>query len=67
MQGLLTFILYCKVLHVSTMRMLYNISIGENIFALKMNMLYTCSHSSVQMGTLTDNLSAKVIISDLLV
>ena len=45
--------------------MLHNISMGENIFASKMNMLHTCSHSSVQMGTLTDNLSAKVIITDL--
>ena len=50
---------------ISTLRMLYNISIGEKYFALKMNMLHTCIHSSVQMGTLTDNLSAKAIITDL--
>ena len=41
--------------------------LGQNIFASQMNMLYTCYHWSVQMETLIDNLSAKVIIIDLLV
>ena len=39
--------------------------LGKNVFASKMNMLHTYSQSSVQMGTLTDNLSAKAIIIDL--
>ena len=51
--------------HIPTSRVLYNISIGENIFASKIIMLHTWSHSSVQMETLTDNLSAKTIITDL--
>ena len=40
--------------------------LGQNIFALQMNMFYICSHSSTQMETLIDNLSAKAIIIDLL-
>ena len=41
--------------------------LGWNIFALKTNMVYTCYHSSAQMETLIDNVSAKAIIIDLLV
>ena len=64
MQGLL--ILYFIVKYcILNSRILYNISIGENIFASQMNMQYTCSHSSAQMETLTDNLSAKAVIIDL--
>ena len=48
-----------------TSRILYNISIGAKYFALQTNILYTCSYLSVQMETLTDNLSAKAIIIDL--
>ena len=40
---------------------------GQNIFSLQMNMFYIFSHSSTQMETLTDNLSAKAIIIHLLV
>ena len=64
MWGLLILYFIAKY-HVPTSRMLYDISIGENIFVLETNMLYTCSHLSVQMGTLTDNFSAKAIIIDL--
>ena len=63
MWGLLVLYFIVKY-HIPTSKMLYNIS-GENIFALKKNMLYTCSHPSGQMGTLIDNLSAKEIIIDL--
>ena len=41
--------------------------LGQNIFSLKTNMLYMCSHSSTKMETLLDNLSVKAIIIDLLV
>ena len=41
--------------------------LGQNIFSLKMNMFYMCSHSSTQMETLLDNLPVKAIITDLLV
>ena len=41
--------------------------LGQNIFALQMNMFHICFYSITQMRTLIDYLSAKAIIVDLLV
>ena len=41
--------------------------LGQNIFASQMNIFHICFYSSTQVGTLIDYLSAKVIITDLLV
>ena len=47
---------------------LYNISIGAKYFCfINKYVLHMFSFLTVQMGTLTDNLSAKAIIIDLLV
>ena len=40
--------------------------LGQNVFPVKMNMFYMCSHLSAQMETLLDNFSVKAIIIDLL-
>ena len=57
-----------SVISCSNMKECYVTSLlGQNIFALQMNMLHTCYHSSAQMETLIDNVSAKAIIIDLLV
>ena len=41
--------------------------LGQNIFGSQMNMFHICFYSIKQMRTLVDYLSAKTIITDLLV